>query len=1026
MPLNSFYTKILSLTGWESSIVSKTNLKKASTPFQRYIAEEIFMSSSQLQPDDIYFSGEHPFIHIKQDNSINLDKIRKLQSKIWNQGRSPFLVIVTPTEMRLFNCYQHPVCNSSEVESKLQIDRFHDVLEDLVRIKDLLHQSKIDSGKIWTGVYGEKLTIKNRVDKKLVSNLRVTRAKLFKNGTGLPLNVIHDLLGRTLFTFYLEDRRILTTDAYPKKPRGVSNFSELLNHREETYLLFEKLKDKFNGDLFPVSKEESRQVKAEHLKEVRSCFYDYDINSKQPSLWRMFQFEFIPIELISAIYEEFMNEEEEEKNGQIKIKENGAYYTKPMLVEFILNEVLPWPNENNKNFEYRILDPACGSGIFLVESYQRLIARWKFSKKRKKIDEESLKRILHNSIFGIDKDCEAIKVAAFSLYLTFLNYLEPIQIRTDYIEKKRKRLDPLIRWSDSKELLNRKNDLPGNNLFQFNTFEKSGVTENKFDIIIGNPPWKKDKPEPKAAKYIKDNNLPAQLVCAYVDYLPSLLKDDGTIAIVISAKILFNTGDIYERFRQKIFLENTIEAIINLAAIREIMFENATAPGCVIVYHRNKELPRKDSILYCVPKNAVTISSKQSLVIDATEIKYLPIRELSKYNSKILKIAMWGNMRDYFFLKRLSSFVSILEYFQQNNKGIGLHSKGQKDKTLDAKLKDYSFIPLNRMQKYYTPADGLETLGEKYRKFRAVNKEIFTPPVLLLKRGTTDTEFYCSYADFKCVFTDRIYGISVDEESINLVKANVAALNSSLGTYFLFLTSSTWSVDKQGDLLHEEITAFPAITKDMDASVINLLADRVDEIATLFMNRNAEITRISEDIDGLIYGLFDVTIEEQALIKDVLSNSVGLQNRYILSKAECSIRSPSVMNDYANALSRTIGKMLQFADNKIWVEQLTTEFISPLNIVIIHFTDIQPAGSSIETLVDDVRYKDLVDEINNYVLEQHSESIYYRRVFKYYKSDRIYLIKPNERRFWTVSQAFSDADSVLSEMLSSSIETIEN
>lgn len=161
---------------------------------------------------------------------------------------------------------------------------------------------------------------------------------------------------------------------------------------------------------------------------------------------------------------------------------------------------------------------------------------------------------------------------------------------------------------------------------------------------------------------------------------------------------------------------------------------------------------------------------------------------------------MWGNMRDYFFVRRLNAFQSIFEYFQNNNKGIGLHSKGKKDKTLDKKLKDYNFIPLNRMQKYYTPSEGLEPLGEQYKKFRAVNKEIFTPPVILLKRGTTDTEFYCSYADFKCVFTDRIYGISVEEDSINLAKANVAALNSSLGTYFLFLTSSTWSVDKQGDL----------------------------------------------------------------------------------------------------------------------------------------------------------------------------------------------------------------------------------
>ena len=44
------------------------------------------------------------------------------------------------------------------------------------------------------------------------------------------------------------------------------------------------------------------------------------------------------------------------------------------------------------------------------------------------------------NIYGIDKDTEAIKIAAFSLYLTFLNYLEPVEIRNEYLIKKRKKL----------------------------------------------------------------------------------------------------------------------------------------------------------------------------------------------------------------------------------------------------------------------------------------------------------------------------------------------------------------------------------------------------------------------------------------------------------------------------------------------------------------------------------------------------------------------------------------------------------
>ena len=62
--------------------------------------------------------------------------------------------------------------------------------------------------------------------------------------------------------------------------------------------------------------------------------------------WRMFQFQYIPIELISSIYEEFMSKEDE-KHEQLRTE--GAFYTPKMLVEFVLNEVLPWPDENKQN-----------------------------------------------------------------------------------------------------------------------------------------------------------------------------------------------------------------------------------------------------------------------------------------------------------------------------------------------------------------------------------------------------------------------------------------------------------------------------------------------------------------------------------------------------------------------------------------------------------------------------------------------------------------------------------------------------
>src|SRR5438046_8761371 len=98
-----------------------------------------------------------------------------------------------------------------------------------------------------------------------------------------------------------------------------------------------------------------------------------------------------------------------------------------MLVDFILDQVLPW---GDTNYNLRILDPACGSGIFLVEAYRRLIERRR-SENKEPITFTDLAGILTTSIFGVDIKRQALRLAAFSLYLAILDYLEPKRIWTE-------------------------------------------------------------------------------------------------------------------------------------------------------------------------------------------------------------------------------------------------------------------------------------------------------------------------------------------------------------------------------------------------------------------------------------------------------------------------------------------------------------------------------------------------------------------------------------------------------------------
>lgn len=1017
---NELLKKAVAKAGWQLGLVTEKDLEVDSpslNSFKKQIAHTAFADQS-IPIDAIYFSGENPFIYFRQLSHFNPTVVSKLHRKIWNEGRTPLLAIVTPQEIRLYDCFDTPEKDSASL-NKLERNSFRDTPRDLKRLGELLHQSKIDSGIIWEEQLGTSIKTHNRVDRKLVSNLGDARKRLSED-YHIPFDVIHDLLGRSLFTLYLEDRGILTPANYPSKPRGVSNFFDLLNNHKSTYKLFHHLEEIFNGDLFPVTSKEEKLINKnpDCLSVINNCFSGrMDIVTGQLSFgWRMFQFQYIPIELISSIYEEFMSEEDEKHK---KIEKYGEFYTPQMLVEFVLNEVLPWPDENNKRYDLRILDPACGSGIFLVESYKRLIARWKYANRNKEINEDVLAQLLFNNIYGIEKDTEAIKVTAFSLYLTFLNYMEPKKV----LSKVRFKL--LVRWKDKKELQMRGEKKLGNNLFQFSTFTKGlEIFENKFDLIVGNPPWKLGKLDDDVKEYLTKNKLPQQIMCAYLHYMPKLISD-GVISLISAAKILFNTGEVYEKFRRNLFNENNIDTIINLSVVRDIIFKNANSPGAVIIYGKRKEDAddnHRDYVTYCVPKSIETIKHRQSVVIDASEIKFLPVREILKENSKIFKIAMWGNVRDLKLIERLQSIKSINDITNRFEKGGGLHIKENGKPFGNESLTDHYFIPPQMIQQYYTSKKGLDKLKNEHLRYRTNNHEIFKKPVMLINEGSKGSEFCCSYVDYNCAYKKSTYGISIKNKNANYHKALVACLNSTIATYYFFITSSSWGVDKGGRVQNNDAISFPSLASEMKEETINKLAEKVDEIITIKnsskveFNEKERIQEIRKQIDGIIYKELNLSSNEKSLINDALDYSIALQKRYFTSNAEGYASIKKEVEPYSKMLAKTISSTLKHSNKGIWVEIINSNNErDAVKIIALHFDNKQECGSY--QISTNVNISKLLKDINKYTYEQHSESIYYRKVVKYYTGKIIYLVKPNQKRFWTISQALNDADDILLDLI---------
>ena len=385
----------------------------------------------------VYGNEGKPAIFLKEvevfDNET-LKTIAKIQHNCWNFQKVLFLYVYTKTEIRIYNCSKKPFgYNKNDIdvnfEKELQkLELFSCKETDKVKSEKLntfFSRIAIDTGFIWSAIEAteirDKLNLQNSVDKFLVKSLINVAEKLENEGLK-DKEIIHKLIMRSLFLLYLEDKKATTKEFYTSFSENAATYFDILKSPKATYSLYKKLADDFNGSLFTISDNEKNIVKPHHLNFIKKCFINGYENNEQTILfedWRLFDFKIIRIELLSEIYENFLSELD--KKGK---KDSGTFYTPPSLVELILNEKLPIKN-NESEHTIKTLDPSCGSGIFLVQSFKRLVKRYENKHNKKLTNFNTLVKILKDNIFGIEIDRKSIKVAAFSLYLALLDNLDP-------------------------------------------------------------------------------------------------------------------------------------------------------------------------------------------------------------------------------------------------------------------------------------------------------------------------------------------------------------------------------------------------------------------------------------------------------------------------------------------------------------------------------------------------------------------------------------------------------------------------
>ena len=545
-----------------------------------------------------------------------------------------------------------------------------------------------------------KKRIKTPITESLFDNLKEWRAKLYKllreynRGKLYDAKQIDDavqrILDRLIFIRTAEDREV---------------------ESEKLIALVRELKDRHRAnELIPALNRRFRELDRVYNSQLFAPHYSEDLDIGEPSTlaeiinglygssanFTSYNFALIDADVLGRVYEQYLgyvlSEHEELEAKKAKRKSQGIYYTPTFVVKYIVQQTLGRYLEErgyNAARTVRVLDPACGSGSFLIEAFDVLdqfLAR-ESGQAHGAADTRDYARhlqILTSNLYGVDKDEQAVEVAQLNLLLKALSVpsklpkLENVRQGDSLISGTSKELEEYFGagWKER-------------NAFNWDEQFRAVMADGGFDVIVGNPPYgmlqphNTDKP---TLDYINTKYAVARfkidMFHLFMERCLALLRDGGFLGLIVPNTFITNVYT--QQLRDLITSECKI---IEIVVSSEKLFAEAEVNNAIVIFQKETNADNRAS-----NRVSVTLNADEALLagqVSASECHTLRQKDLTFLGSGSWNIKL--SDESVVQLNRIREKSELLRDIAKINRGL---ITGNRDKYFAKKPKSKKWLPI--------------------------------------------------------------------------------------------------------------------------------------------------------------------------------------------------------------------------------------------------------------------------------------------------------------------------------------------